>query len=79
MLLNGATKDIGFFKLFATTAPLNLGSISQDSPYDDENGGSGINRAAAVPKPALSDLTHVWDAVVKAVVQVELGGGSVFG
>lgn len=37
-MLNGITKDVGFFKLFVTTLLLDLGSISQESPYDDGNG-----------------------------------------
>lgn len=72
MLREGESKDIGFFKLFATTAPVSLGSIAQECPYYGSTSQSRAGQPSAHPsvsKPAV----EVWDTIVKTILQFEVG------
>lgn len=69
MLREGETKDVGFFKLFVTTAPVNLGSIAQECPYY----ATGTRAGQVSVLPSGGPHVEVWDTVVKTVLQLEIG------
>lgn len=69
MLRDGEKKDFGFFKLFVTTAPVNLGSMAQECPYHASTSRAG--QVSALPARELA--MEVWDTVVKGILQVEIG------
>ncbi|KAF9445416.1 hypothetical protein P691DRAFT_675656, partial [Macrolepiota fuliginosa MF-IS2] len=72
MLREGESKDVGFFKLFVTTAPVSLKNIEQECPYGD----APVKRAGRVSAPLSGprlEVLGVWDVLVKTVVQHEIG------
>ncbi len=61
---DGQDVDVCFFKLFVTTEPADLRSISQSSPFSDSRTPRGVSRVS----PS-SDLTGSWASIVIPVVQ----------
>ncbi|KAK0469386.1 caspase domain-containing protein [Desarmillaria tabescens] len=61
---DGQDVDVCFFKLFVTAKPVDLGSISQSSPFSDLR-----TRSSGSPAPSPPDLTESWASIAIPVVQ----------
>ncbi|KAK0205134.1 caspase domain-containing protein [Desarmillaria ectypa] len=61
---DGQDVDVCFFKLFVTAKPVDLGSISQSSPFSDLR-----TRSSVSPAPSPPDLTGSWASMAIPVVQ----------
>ncbi|KAK0500063.1 caspase domain-containing protein [Armillaria luteobubalina] len=61
---DGQDVDVCFFKLFVTAKPVDLGSISQSSPFTDLR-----TRRGESPTPSSPDLTESWASIAIPVVQ----------
>ncbi|KAK0194153.1 hypothetical protein F5146DRAFT_1183776, partial [Armillaria mellea] len=60
---DGQDVDVCFFKLFVTTKPVDLGSISQSSPFSD------LRPRHTESPPSSPDLTESWASIAIPVVQ----------
>ncbi|KAK0499960.1 hypothetical protein EDD18DRAFT_808757 [Armillaria luteobubalina] len=61
---DGQGVDVCFFKLFVTTKPVDLGSISQSSPFSDLRTSRGES-----PGKSSSDFTGSWASISIPIVQ----------
>ncbi len=61
---DGQDVDVCFFKLFVTAKPVDLGSISQSSPFSDLRTSRGESPAKSSP-----DLTGSWASISIPIVQ----------
>ncbi|KAK0469283.1 caspase domain-containing protein [Desarmillaria tabescens] len=62
---DGQDVDVCFFKLFATAKPVDLGSISQSSPFSDLRTSRGESPVRSPPP----DLTESWASITIPVIQ----------
>ncbi len=60
---DGQDVDVCFFKLFVTAKPVDLGSISQSSPFSD------LRTRRGESPPSSPDLTESWASIAIPVVQ----------
>lgn len=65
-LREGEDVDVGFFKLFVTTAPVDLSSIVQDSPLAPDN---LVNRSRGQAQPVEVGDTEMWGTRMATILQ----------
>ena len=64
LLRKGDDKDVGFFKIFLTSSPADLSSITQESPFVENNIPSRAGRSS-LPK-----FPDVWGSKLSTIIQL---------
>jgi hypothetical protein len=64
-------RDVGFFKLFLTTSPVDFSSVAQDSPFEESTSRGRGGGPAAADLPS----TERWGSKLSTIVQLRFEPG----